>query len=177
MKKFLFLLVFLCQSAFAFDSGLALSYGQHITDHGNPRDVKAFRLAYWIQPEGYSWKKVDLLFDVSVAYLRSHVGTANHISIASIAPIVRVDLIREDYIAFYLIGSIGPAVMSETQLGDRNLGIQFTFQDRVGVGFLFGKSRRIFVDAQFLHYSNAGLGKPNMGITVPVLISLGAKFN
>lgn len=177
MKYCILVLSLFIQSAYAFDSGLALSYGQHVANHGNPKDVRAYRVAYWIHPEGYTWKTIDLMFDLSVAHLTSSTGTANHLSVVTLAPVLRVDLIHEDYIAFYLIGSIGPAVMSDTQLGNRNLGINFTFQDRIGVGFIFGKSRRVFVDAQLLHYSNASLSSHNMGVTVPVLITLGAKFN
>ncbi len=179
-KSALFLLLLLsASSSFArsYETGLVFSYGQHIDHkHGNPKDIQGYRAAFWIHPSNFSWGNFDLLFDANVAHWSSDIGTNNHINIVGIAPIARYYLWKKPSISSYIIGSIGPAMMSATRLGGRNFGINYTFQDKIGLGFAFGKKQQYFADLQILHYSNASISRHNQGITVPLLFSSGFQF-
>lgn len=57
---------------------------------------------------------------------------------------------------------IGVSAFSGSRVGDRVLGSSFNFEDRLGVGVRFGEHHRVGLRA--IHYSNAGLKKPNDGI-------------
>ena len=64
----------------------------------------------------------------------------------------------------YIEGGAGMHLMSETELGDKDFDILFTFGSHAGAGFRFGPQDRIELGYRFQHLSNAGLGDPNPGI-------------
>lgn len=57
---------------------------------------------------------------------------------------------------------IGVALFSKTDVGNRNLGSSFNFEDRLGAGVILPSGSRLGVRA--IHYSNAGIKQPNDGI-------------
>lgn len=56
---------------------------------------------------------------------------------------------------------VGVSAFSRTRVGDKNLGSSFNFEDRLGFGFASGNHR---FGVRVIHYSNAGIKKPNDGI-------------
>jgi lipid A 3-O-deacylase len=63
----------------------------------------------------------------------------------------------------YLEGGIGVSLFSETRMGSRDLSSNFLFEDRIGAGVRVGDWDLSF---RYMHYSNAGIEKPNDGIDI-----------
>ena len=66
----------------------------------------------------------------------------------------------------YVKLGIGGAYLSDTQIKGRNLSSYFQFEDQVGVGWQWRKHDLSLV---YMHYSNAGIKKPNQGIDMFLL--------
>lgn len=60
--------------------------------------------------------------------------------------------------------SSGPSYVSENEFVERDMGGHFIFNNRVMLGFSFGKNFRHEVSFQFAHFSNAGIYKHNRGL-------------
>ncbi len=69
----------------------------------------------------------------------------------------------------YLEAGIGVALVSDTDIGGRQLSTAFQFEDRIGMGFRFGEQRKHDINFRYLHYSNANIKKPNDGIDIFIL--------
>jgi lipid A 3-O-deacylase len=66
----------------------------------------------------------------------------------------------------YLEGGVGVHLLSEDRTNKgRIFGSHFSFGDHIGVGILFGKRAQYDFGYRIQHLSNAGLKKPNDGIT------------
>lgn len=57
---------------------------------------------------------------------------------------------------------IGVSLFSSTDVGNRDMGSAFHFEDRLGAGVVLPGGNRLGVRA--IHYSNAGIKQPNDGI-------------
>ena len=57
---------------------------------------------------------------------------------------------------------IGVSLFSSTDVGERDMGSAFHFEDRLGAGVVLPSGSRVGVRA--FHYSNAGIKNPNDGI-------------
>ncbi|WP_273535009.1 acyloxyacyl hydrolase [Pseudomonas sp.] len=62
----------------------------------------------------------------------------------------------------YIELGVGVSFFSKTDVGERQLGSSFNFEDRLGVGLKLSATQKVGVRA--IHYSNAGLKSPNAGI-------------
>ena len=63
----------------------------------------------------------------------------------------------------YVEGGIGISLWSETEMGPRDLSTNFLFEDRIGGGIRINDWDLSF---RYMHYSNAGIKKPNDGIDI-----------
>jgi len=63
----------------------------------------------------------------------------------------------------YVEAGIGVAYISETKIHGRNMASHFQFEDRIGAGIKVGSYD---FNARYMHYSNAGIRKPNDGIDI-----------
>ncbi len=63
----------------------------------------------------------------------------------------------------YVEAGIGAAYISKTKINGRNMATHFQFEDRVGLGV---KTGSYDFNARYMHYSNAGIEKPNNGIDI-----------
>ncbi len=71
----------------------------------------------------------------------------------------------------FLEGAIGAHLFTETELGDRKFGINYSFGDHLGGGIRFGERGQYEINYRFQHLSHL-LGSPNDGINFH-LIRLG----
>jgi len=70
---------------------------------------------------------------------------------------------KSDTFQPYAEAGIGVAYISKTEIKGRNMATHFQFEDRIGVGV---KSGAYDFNVRYMHYSNAGLKKPNDGIDI-----------
>lgn len=161
-------------------SGVSLSYGQ-----GQPNNLTGYRLAtQW--DWGVDWLastpiKLSGYWDASVArWSTEGNSTGNYTSLWAVGfdPIFRLQLrsLLAAAVSPYLEAGVGPAWLSASHLGERDLGAHWAFQDLVGVGIGFGKKHQFDLSYHYLHYSNAGLWPPNCGIDVKMLATFSYRF-
>ena len=143
----------------------------------DPPSVHSYRGGFWFQPDSCRWGNVNVYFAGNVGYWWTHSPGTQNITIYAFAPVLRYYFTQTAHFSPYLEASVGPAYMNRTRFGNRNLGIHYTFQDEIGVGALYGKETGFYTTLSALHYSNARFSAHNSGITVPLLITLGYKFN
>ncbi|MCK4608900.1 MAG: acyloxyacyl hydrolase [Gammaproteobacteria bacterium] len=177
MRKALLIFVFcLCsKAALAFPcswQGATISYGV-----GLPDSLHGTHISYRFLPQVFDWKNVQIYIDTSAGFWRVNYHKDSSITIAAIAPVLRLNFPTIKNAATpYLELSTGAAVMSQDTLGPRDLGSNFAFQDMIGLGVTFGSNRQFDLSWHLLHYSNAGLAKRNAGIDVDTLFSFGYYF-
>ena len=92
----------------------------------------------------------------------------------SIFPTIRYWFLLTKPVDLYFNYSlIGPAYISKSRLDGLDIGEKATFQDFMGVGFLFGKKRLYNLDLKITHYSNGNIFNNNPGAAIPLTLSLG----
>jgi lipid A 3-O-deacylase len=79
----------------------------------------------------------------------------------SFSPVLTYNFYTNNGLEPFIELGIGIAAFSKTKVGDQNLGSAFNFEDRIGFGARFGDHT---LGARAIHYSNAGLKRPNDGI-------------
>ncbi len=73
----------------------------------------------------------------------------------------------------YLLGSLGPALLSSRKFGVNTQGSNLSLQTNLGLGMEF---KSFDANLRLAHYSNANLFHPNEGFNVLYLLSLGYLF-
>jgi lipid A 3-O-deacylase len=143
----------------------------------DPDNLHGYRFAAGYQPRALNWDKVRIYFDLGLGHWWIPGATTNSsINIISVAPILRAYFIKNRICSPFIELSVGSSYLSRTRIGNRNLGIHFSFQDQISVGTSFGQHQEWAVSLTALHYSNASLSVHNSGITVPLLINLSYLF-
>lgn len=79
------------------------------------------------------------------------------------------------YLTPYIQAGIGASLLSETEIGDRELSTNFQFEDRLGAGIKFGPQQKLDLNLTAFHHSNAGIKRPNNGVNL-VLVNLIYRF-
>lgn len=173
------LLSFLIQTlpipTFAWSEGLSLSIPVVTKD---PDDLHGASGTLWYDSEILIWRQFHLFYDfVAAHYWVSGVtDTYRTINIFAVSPVFRY-LFKEHFgVTPYFDLSIGVSYLSQTRFANRNLGMHFAFQDRGGLGILFGSQQQFGLGAHIVHYSNASLSSNNSGITIPLMIDLSYKL-
>lgn len=143
-----------------------------------PSNLHGMQMMINYDPQRFQWRQFNVYFDGGFSHF--YVNNTAHnssISIYSAAPVVRYTFKKHGPIHPYLELSIGLAYLTQTRLDDRNLGMHFAFQDRAGIGVFLGSAENVSVGIHVVHYSNARLASHNSGITAPLIIDLGYRFN
>ncbi len=164
-------------SAMAIQNGIAVSYGTHAFGSNLPNGINGFNLAYTMQPDSWQWGNFSLLMNFSYGHWSTNDYSANSVlNTYAVAPVVRWYFANNNIATPFVTGSVGASYLSSTQIGDRDLGIHFAFQDQVGLGLAYGQSKQFYTTLQFLHYSNAGIAAQNGGMTLPLYFTVGYQF-
>ena len=122
--------------------------------------------------------KKKFAFDVgaSASYWKSD-GNGDHFATLSVYPLFRYFLARTEPADFYFSYSLaGPTLMSDTVIDGKDTGERFTFQDFMGIGAFFGKTRRMNAELGIKHYSNGNIFTRNASIKIPLTLTLGLVF-
>ena len=174
-KGLLFFLLFTCVSFSSFAlpgwMGATASFGM-----GHPENLKGARASMQWQPAATNKKVFSVYFELSGAYWQVQYPSNRSLVVGALTPVLRLYFTRTPTFSPYFEASSGPAYLSKTWLGSRNLGAHWTFQDILGLGTTFGKDNRFDFSARFLHYSNANLAPANGGIDVLLLVTVGYHF-
>ncbi len=92
----------------------------------------------------------------------------------SIFPVIKWWFLRTRPADVYFNYSIiGPAYITSSILDNLDTGEEFTFQDFMGIGLVFGKKRNYNLDFKITHYSNGNLFTDNPGVAIPLSINFG----
>lgn len=160
MKSFLpvaALAAVLCgQAGLAQAMGLTAAVGQ--TDDS----TMTYRLGVQFDFERSWWEtrvgRLTGYWDAGYTYWEGDETASNHS--VSLSPVFVYEFAGERVRPFVELG-IGIAAFSSTELEKNDLGSAFQFEDRLGAGLRFAGGHQVGVRA--IHYSNAGLKKPNDG--------------
>ena len=79
----------------------------------------------------------------------------------SFSPVLVYYFNADNWRPFIELG-VGAALFSRQRVGDKNLGSSAHFEDRFAAGVFIGE--RDLLMLRVIHYSNAGLSRPNPGI-------------
>jgi lipid A 3-O-deacylase len=97
-------------------------------------------------------------WDAAYTYWDGDETASNHS--LSVSPVFVYEFSGERFQP-YIEAGIGIAAFSNTELESNDLGSSFQFEDRIGFGVRFAGQE---VGVRAMHYSNAGLKKPNDGV-------------
>ena len=143
--------------------------------NGHVATRRGFTLDY--QRNMFHTKKV-FAFDLgaSTSYWKSD-GNREVFGTFSVYPLFRFFLARTEPADLYFSYSLaGPTYISQRMLDGLNTGERFTFQDFMGVGAFFGKTRRMNAELGIKHYSNGNIFTSNASIKIPLTLTLGLTF-
>ena len=143
-----------------------------------PKNLHGFQFMLTYDPQSIRWGDwLNLYFDGGFSHFwinnKPYYTTLN---IYSIAPVVRIILEEREHVYPFIDFSIGAAYLNHTHFENRNLGIHFAFQDRLGFGLIFGTKRQLTLGLEAIHYSNAHLSRHNSGVTIPVMLDIAYRF-
>lgn len=179
-KLSLALLCVLPLSGMALQNGVALSYGNLLSSSSSsPNGIHGFNVAYTMQPDSWSWYNNNLALSLNFSYgywKTTDYSSNQSLSTFAAAPTLRWYFLSNPNVTPFLQGSVGPAYLTNTYIGNRNLGSSLEFQDILGIGAAFGAQRNFYAALDYMHYSNAGLSSSNDGMDVPLMITVGYQF-
>lgn len=154
--------------------GATLSYAAYSTE---PSHLRGFQFMVNYDPQRFKWRAFNLYFDGGFSRFWDNTANAySSLNIYSAAPVIRYTFKKRGPVLPFLELSIGLAYLNETRISNRNLGIHFSFQDRMGIGALLGTSEQVSIGVHAVHYSNAHLASHNSGISIPLVLDVGYRF-
>ncbi|QBG48844.1 acyloxyacyl hydrolase [Verrucomicrobia bacterium S94] len=121
------------------------------------------------------WTRVEFDLGAGVTWLGSN-EHKDAVYAFSIIPALRLYFWNTASFRTYVMAAAGPTYLTESYLGNMELGGYFAFNDFVGVGVRFGEEEKWNATLGWRHISNAGLFRPNRGFDVPVYFLLGKKL-
>ena len=139
--------------------GISVGYGE------GKSDIDVYRLGLK-KDYGIEWFKrehsyLSGFFELSYNYWHYKSEDIHGISLSPVFAYYLGE--STDFFRPYIAGGIGAAVFDRYNIKDRNLGSNFQFEDRIGIGATIGC---FDINCSYFHYSNAGLKLPNAGIDI-----------
>lgn len=142
-----------------------------------PSSLRGYQLMLNYDPQRFTWRKFNIYFDAGFSHFWvTDTPYYTTVNIYSIAPVVRYTFKKRGPLSPYFEVSIGLAYLNHTRFEDRNMGIHFSFQDRIGIGAYVGTTKQLSLGVQAIHYSNARIASHNSGITIPLMLDIGYRF-
>jgi lipid A 3-O-deacylase len=116
-------------------------------------------------------------WDAALAYWDADTQSNRSLYDLSLTPILRLQRdasLSRSITPFSEIG-VGGHLLSDKEIGDRDLSTNFQFGSHLGVGLGFGDKGRYELMYRYQHLSNADIEDPNQGINLH-LVSFGYVF-
>lgn len=170
MKKTLLPLLIFTATLFANDSNLRVGI-----DIGQSRDdINVARL--YLQKKFQSNLYENNYFIIQGYHEASlnhwNANEKNSINAIAYSPVFTLSFLTDTTIKPYFEAGIGLAYISHKHIDDREKSTNFQFEDRLGIGI---KKDNINFHIRYMHYSNAGIKRPNNGIDI-ALVGFSYKF-
>ena len=176
----LLILSFLLSNPLFAKLGISFSSGEGILD------ISPYRLGVsWdfgnIWRKDYDWG-LHAIWESSAGYWHGRhdydPGTPTQLQVITTGPLFRWQRQTPLYpikIAPYVELGVAASWLSETEIGGRKLSLNFQFEDKIGVGLLFGKQQQYDVSVRGVHFSNASIKRPNSGVNL-LMFTVGMWF-
>ena len=95
----------------------------------------------------------------------------------SLFPVLRFTFLHtKPFDAYFYYSVAGPTFISKIVIDDHQTGAHFTFQDNMGTGVFFGKTRKYNAEIKIGHYSNGNIYPHNEAVKIPLSLHLGYTF-
>ena len=129
--------------------------------------VSGIKLAYQYnidQPLDVTWP-MTLTMEASANFWEygEHNQHDSNVIIA-MSPIVRFPIAKAFEKDIEMELGVGISLLDDTQFAGKDISTHYQFEDRIGFSTTFGNDHEYRVSLRYLHYSNAGLKKPNPGL-------------
>lgn len=171
------LVFLLCYSGIsAAKTGISVAYGR------GTKNVMAFRLNLqrtWEKPAiTYNDNKINGYWELAFTQINGrrrfpyHTNRSLQATTAAIA--IRLDNLSQ--LPFFIDLGVGLSYVSKQEVSNRDLGSNLVFEERIGIGILFGARKQLECSYRFVHFSNAYLAQVNNGLNLQLLL-LGYWFN
>lgn len=183
MKKiipllFVGLISLVTSNAYAWEHEIAAGYG-----YGNEIEEDYSNQGYVLTGKFYKFRPIDdtlvVTLDGTVAHWTANVNHNKQLTTVAVAPSFRAYFAnpRCHSVRPYLDVSFGPALLSARQFGNRTQGANAAFQTTLEVGTEVGNQKRsLDFNLHLAHYCNAGIFKPNQGINILYIFTVGYQF-
>ncbi|WP_163835860.1 acyloxyacyl hydrolase [Spartinivicinus ruber] len=179
----IFILSYLSYSYSAADSffdGISVSTGPETNSNANMDSYRVSLLWDWQQDwlQGSRWL-LSGYYDFSLIYWENQLSHEDGLSAEgngsttaiSFSPIFRIKPRDAFFNALtpYLEIGVGAALLTHSKIVAKSfsavdLGSNFQFEDRIGIGLQIGSQRQFELGYRYIHYSNAGINSNNDGI-------------
>lgn len=169
------LLIF-CVDTFAWDHGFSAGFGygpEHSRNYNN-MGIMADGILRNINID----EKLNFLVGANGAYWHAGAGKHRNLYTTTLSLGFRAYFVNQAgcYRPFLQLAA-GPSLLSQKTFGTKTQGSVFAFQDRLGAGLEVGAPNQSLIFLlEYVHYSNAGLFKPNPGFNIPFVFSVGYLF-
>jgi len=155
----LFTTTFTLEASKIFDRVDSVSFSAGVSHD----DINVFRVSLRDNFET-KWLKSDFsylsgYYELSANYMSK--DSDSNFGIA-LSPVFTYNINVGDMVVYAEAG-IGASFWSSTTISWRDLSSHFLFEDRIGAGVRYGNYDFSF---RYMHYSNAGIVKPNHGIDI-----------
>lgn len=171
---FLMLMMLFCSSSLSAKFGLSFSSGEGVMDISPYRVGVSWNFGN-IWRKDYDWG-LHAIWESSAGYWAGRndysMDTPRELQVMTSGPLFRWQRQTPLFpvqIAPYVELGVGASWLSEKEIGGRKLSLHFQFEDKFGVGLLFGKQQQYDISLRAVHYSNASIKRPNSGVNLWML--------
>ncbi len=154
--------LFIFSGACKASASLELAYGFIPTKESELKNGNSWRVSYSHKINHFDnfLNDYNLNLRLEFSTQKWHANNASNNYVLSINPVFQYQWHFEP-VSVFIEAGIGVAFVSETRYLDRNLGANWLFEDKLGVGVIINRHHRLGVF--FMHYSNADLASHNDG--------------
>lgn len=166
------------QTALSWNQSLSLGYGGG-KESGYDYYQQGLMLDYQIFPFTKLDKTLKFGFGGSISNWHANAKENKNMASITASAVLRAYFAPPEAktIRPYLIGSFGPTYLSSKKLGAREQGSHFSLQTTLGAGSEFKLNKHEFdVSLKLAHYCNGSMFKPNQGINIWYILSIGYLF-
>jgi len=168
----------LCYTTNAFGYGVNnfVSEGKIPIFWGGKAEVRSGISVHYQRNVFHTRKTFALDWGASFSYYKTE-NTEENFWALSLFPVFRFTVLHLSPFDLYFNYSLaGPTFISDIDIDGEETGPKFTFQDFMGMGFFFGKTRKINAEIRIAHYSNGNLFPQNAGVKIPLTFNMGYTF-